>query len=245
MDGAMSTAELEPGHYAFPEASRFGKKLPKEKIYQYATPTNAIKQLFIKRLDRIIWQFKLAPETINIPATQSVPEIQVFDLYLKPDMHASNAQGLAIDETVLRSIDKAIAFPIYYRIRWSNKVQYAMAYKRPSEAGKSQWVVGDYFYSEHLQEIEDSAANTQHLPVMLNLAALYEYLLKTLITEPARPNETLSKLIERLSLIRNKQRELNKLETHLHREKQFNRKIDINQQVNRIKTELADLMASQ
>lgn len=241
----MSNIKAQTCYHSFPEAARFGKKLPKEKIYQYASPTHAIKQQFVKQLDRIIWQFKLAPETINIPATQSVPEIQVFDLYLKPEIAPLKSEGLALDESVLRTIDKAIAFPIYYRIHWGNKVQYAMAYKRPSEADKAQWVVGDYFYSEHRLKKQDAEAEKQRLPVLLNLGALFEHLLTALIKEPARTNETLGELIERLSQIKNKQRELNKLQTHLHREKQFNRKIDINQQVNRLKTELADLISCQ
>lgn len=231
---------INNNHYAFPDAARFAKKLPKEKIYQYASPTHAIKQQFIKQLDRIIWQFKLAPETINIPATKTVPEIQVFDLHLKPNMAAGEANKLAVDESLLRTIDKAIAFPLYYRIYWDNKVQYAMAYKRPSEADKTQWVVGDYFFSDALLCEEES----ERLPTVLNLGSLYEHLLRTLIKDPARPSESLPEQLERLSTIKSKQRELNKLQSLLYREKQFNRKIDINQQVNRIKTELATLTAN-
>ena len=54
-------------HYQFPTNARFGRKLTKEKIYQYASPTNAVKQKFVQQIDKMIWQYKLASNTVNLP----------------------------------------------------------------------------------------------------------------------------------------------------------------------------------
>ena len=89
--------------YAYPKQAHFGKMIAKSKIYEHANLTTAIKDKFVSQIDKITWQYKLASATINLQATSSVPEIQIFDIRLK---------GNELDEALLRVIDKAIPFPI-------------------------------------------------------------------------------------------------------------------------------------
>lgn len=53
------------------------------KIYEHGSPSSAVKVLFVRQVEQIAWQFKLAPETINLMGTRSVPEIQIFSIFLK------------------------------------------------------------------------------------------------------------------------------------------------------------------
>ena len=64
--------------FDYPAKATFGRILPKTKIYEYASPTSGLKELFVRQVDQIIWKYKLAPETINLPSTKTAPEIQVF-----------------------------------------------------------------------------------------------------------------------------------------------------------------------
>ena len=223
--------------YYFPVAARFGRKIPKEKIYQYGTLGKGVKKQFIEQVEKITWQYKLAPETINIPASKSVPEIQVFDIQLKSGVEK-------VSNTVLQAIDKAIAFPIYFRIFRSEgndklQVMMSMAYKRPSEADSSKWVIGEYFNSEwtsaNNQPIE------QPIPVALNLKGIYELLLRSLINQASKIDEDLASLVARITNIRAVETELGKCQAKLNKEKQFNRKVEINQRVNKLKQELERL----
>jgi hypothetical protein len=66
------------GFFDYPKGAAFGRVLPKNKIYEHAGASAALKDLFIKEVDQIVWKFKLAPETINLAATRSVSEIQIF-----------------------------------------------------------------------------------------------------------------------------------------------------------------------
>ena len=85
--------------FDYPTGSAFGRVLPKNKIYEHAKASSKLKNLFVRQVDKIVWKYKLATETINIPAKKSVPEIQIFSITLKTgELH----------EDVLRSIDKAI-----------------------------------------------------------------------------------------------------------------------------------------
>ena len=215
--------------FHYPKAAAFDRILPKSKIYEHSKPTSAVKELFVKQVDKIIWQYKLAPETINLPAKPSVPEIQVFTIALKTQ---------ELSEDVLRCIDQAIPLPIFYQLTFANRIKIKAAYKRPSDADAGKWVTESYFETDWLDKDTDRA----ELPVVLDLAGLYEHLLRPLMSFPPRAGESLKTQVERLSLLRTKQNEYCKLETRLNNERQFNRKVELNSKLRQLKLELAKLM---
>ena len=211
--------------FEYPKSSAFGRIVPKSKIYEHVSPSKALKELFVGQVDQIVWQYKLAPETINLRQTPSVPEIEIFTIILKDG---------ELKHDVLRSIDQAIAFPLLFEILYGDKCKVIAAYKRPSEADSAKWVVSDYFESAWLP-IETPRVP---LPVALDLEALYEQLLAPLMPYPARQGERLQQRAERMSMIRLKQRELEKCESRIQKEKQFNRKVEINAELRELKREL-------
>ena len=218
--------------YDYPKQATFMRPVPKSKIYDYARPSRAVRDRFVNEVDKIIWQYKLAPETINIAAKPAVPEIQVFGLSLKTK---------TLSDTVLRTIDKAIFFPIFYELSYENQIKITAAYKRPSEADSGKWVVDAYFESPWLAA--DSPRDP--LPLALDMEKLYEHMLRSLMPLPPRPEESLKAYAERLGRIQSKQKERVKLETRLQREQQFNRKVEINAQLRGLKNELEILSADQ
>ena len=69
--------------YNYPKTALLKRVVPKTRIYDRVQATTALKDKFVAQVDQITWRAKLAPETINLPATNSVPEIQVFRVTLK------------------------------------------------------------------------------------------------------------------------------------------------------------------
>ncbi len=215
--------------FSYPPQAAFGRTLPKNKLYEKAGANTRLKDLFVAQVDQIVWQYKLAPETINLPARPSVPEVQVFSIYLKvPELHLD----------VLRCIDGAVQFPIIFELLFEGRVQAMACHKRPSEADASQWVCSDYFAS--LWQPADTPRSP--LPMALDLAALYESLLRQLISLPARPHEKLADQVQRMVNLANLQRAIEKTQDQLAKEKQFNRKVGINAQLRELKTELQELI---
>jgi hypothetical protein len=214
--------------FNYPKQALFGRVLPKNKIYQHAAPSPAVKELFVQQVEQIVWQYKLAPETINLSAKPGIPEIQIFDISLKSPN---------LDEAVLRCIDKAIPYPIFFQLRYNDRIKMVAAYKRINEADSEKWVVDGYFASDWFPQ----ASERQSLPVALDLGLLYEQLLRQLLPSPPRTGEALKDQIERLSLLQSKQNEYQKLEAKLHKEKQFNRKVELNAQLRTLKATLDTL----
>lgn len=186
----------------------------------------------MEEVDQIVWKFKLAPETINLPARPAVPEIQVFGVTIRTE---------ELSESILRTIDKAIPFPIFYELSHGSKIKSTAAFKRPSDADATKWVVDAYFETEWMPADSPREA----LPVALDLIGLYEQLLRRHIELPARSGESLKAQVERISTIRGKQAACRKLEARLSQEKQFNRKVDLNRELRDLKETLNRLIGPQ
>ena len=211
--------------FAWPAKAAVSRPVAKAKIYAHAKPSAALRALFVEQIESITWAYKLAPESINLPAKPEVPEIEVFEIALKlPD----------VSHSVLRCIDKAIPFPILFVLRHDGKSRPIAAYKRPSEAASGQWVLGDY----HAAPWQPDDLPCHGLPVALDLQGLYEQLLRQHLAMPARTGETLRDQLDRLTQLQAKQAAAAKLETQLAHERQFNRKVEINAQLRTIRSEL-------
>jgi hypothetical protein len=216
------------GFFDYPKGAAFGRVLPKNKIYEHAGASAALKDLFIKEVDQIVWTYKLAPETINLAATRSVSEIQIFSVsQRRPELNLE----------VLRAIDRAIPFPLIFELTWSGKRKAVAAFKRSSEADSTKWVVSEYFESAWVEE----TAPRQPLPVSLNLGVLYEQMLSALMPEQSAPDEDIQARVARVEAIRAKTREVERIKVRLTQEKQFNKRVAINAELRVAKQHLAEL----
>lgn len=218
--------------FAYPKQAEFGRTLPKNKIYEHSGANTRLKDLFVEQVEQIVWRYKLAPETINLAAKPGVPEIQVFAIQLKtPELH----------HDVLRCIDGAVQFPMIFELTKGQgaktRTQAVAAYKRPSEADAANWVCSEYFESDWMPE----AAERAPLPLALDLGGLYEQMLQQLVPLAARTHEPLRDLIARTEAAMVKAREVAKTEASLAREKQFNRKVEINSNLRQLRAELEQL----
>lgn len=217
--------------YQFPKQAEFNRALPKSKIYAFAKPTRGVKDRIVAGIQDIVWKYKLAPETVNLPARHGIQEIQVFEVALKTEELA---------EEVLHTIDRAIRSPIFYKVTFGGRVRFSAAYKRPNDSDGSKNVIDACFTTDWGPADQSYPA----LPMVLDLAALYEEMLCRVIPLSRRPDESLSGLVGRAMQLRTKERECRDLETRLRKECQFNRKVEINAAIRAAKTQLKQLAAS-
>lgn len=238
----MTALAGHPAFVAYPERAWLGRVVPKNRFDVAGKPSRRVRDQLTAQVARITWQYKLAPETLNLKGSKAVPELQVFSLVLKPA-----GAGDKLPEEVLRCIDRAISFPILFELiahqkngAASDQIRVAATYKRPSESDRSKWVIGDYFATDWLP----ADTPREPLPVALDLARLYEQMLRRLIPLPARDAESIAALTERHREATVKRRECEQLQARLHREKQFNRKVELNRQLHEQQAELDTLTAS-
>ena len=120
----------------FPEHARVGRIVAKENFY--GNIDSAIRNLFQEEITRIVWEYKLAPETINLPA-KKWPEMEVFRIVLK---------NHEISEKVLRTIDSAVPYPILFMIEKGANRKAAICYKEQGQKNENVAKVDTYFYTE-------------------------------------------------------------------------------------------------
>ena len=218
--------------FDYPKAAAFGRVVPKSRIYEHAGVGTALRDLFVAQVDQIVWKYKLAPETTNLAATKAVSEIQVFGISLRTGK---------LNEEVLRAIDRAIPFPLIFELSWSGKRKAVAAFKRPSDANSTKWVVSAYFATDWTPD----DAQRQPLPVVLNLGGLYDALLKALMPNVAAEGEQavedIHTRVARMEAIRAKTREMERIKARLGREKQFNKRVAINAELRAALQELERL----
>ena len=216
--------------FTFPPQAAFNRTIPKARIYENAQASKAVRARFAMEIESIVWSYKLAPETINLAPSPGVHEIQVFTVTLKTP---------TLSEVVLRTIDEAIPSPLFFRICHGDRVQGRIAYKRPSEAAATAWVVEDAFAGPW----HPAATAFPPLPTVLDLGQLYARLLEPYLQPPARPGENLPSHLTRLRELRRLTREADALAAALAKEKQFNRKVEVNAQLRALKQQQAILLS--
>ena len=108
------------------------------------------------------------------------------------------------------------------------------------EADASKWVIEGSFQNAP----QPADAERPPLPVALDLAGLYEQIVRRHIPLSPRNGEKIADQVARYNALEAKKKAQQQLEARLAQEKQFNRKVELNAQLRTLTTELASLQHS-
>ena len=210
---------------SLPPSTEFNKRIPKQKFYENIEVSSAVKRIFVEQIRVIYWRNKLAAATLNLAAGDAVTEIEVFEVKL-------NAPQL--DETVLRQIDKAIPYHILFVLTYEGKAQAWIGYKEVVSGGHT-FKVNRYYHTEWVPENE-----LQFTISGLNMDAVYESLVRQIAGErlQAAPNESLKESVGRDEERRRLEKQIAALENAMRKEKQLNRKMELNAELKKLRKEL-------
>lgn len=217
--------------FGFPVSTEFNKRIPKQKFYENIEISPAVKRIFVEQIHIIYWRNKLAAATLNLAAGDAVTEIEIFEVKLNTPQ---------LDEAVLRQIDKAIPYHILFVLTYEGKAQAWIGYKEATSGGNT-FKVNRYYHTEWMPENE-----LQFSVDGLNMDAVYESLVRQIAGErlQALSHESLKESVGRDEERRRLEKQIAALENKLHKEKQLNRKMELNAELKRLKKELAEINAS-
>ncbi|PTQ55831.1 MAG: Methyl-accepting chemotaxis protein [Candidatus Carbobacillus altaicus] len=215
--------------FQLPSSTLVNRKIPKNKFYEKLKANHHLRELFTDQVESIIWKHKLSKDTIRLEPKENVEEIQVFEVYLKKKSYSFD---------LLRSIDKAIPYPILYVLMYGDQVKLAIAYKERNQIDGNRSVVRSY------HETDWQPVESIELDILqgMDLKAVYENIIRQLLPIKMKPEMELSAVLERQSQIDKLMRECERLESKLRAEKQFNRKVELNMELQRKKKELNQLL---
>jgi len=215
--------------FKLPSSTLVNRKIPKNKFYEKLHANQHLKELFTEQVESIIWKHKLSKETIRLEPKDDIEEVQVFEVHLKERTYSLD---------LLRSIDKAIPYPILHVIIYEDQVKLAIAYKERNQTDENRSVVRSYHETDW-QPVESIEMNILQ---GLDLKAVYENIIRQLLPIKMKPEIELSAVLERQAQIDKLTQECLRLESKIRAEKQFNKKVELNMELHRKRKELKQLL---
>lgn len=212
------------------KSTEFNKRIPKQKFYDNLTVSPTLKRSFVDQIRIIYWANKIAPSTVNLAEGKNVTEIEVFHIRLNQE---------TLDENVLKQIDREIPYHILFVLEYDGKYKTVIGYKEAAGSGKAVFKVDRYYQTEWLLETE--------LPVHLeglNIDAVYENFVRQIagdVLQAATPQESLKESVARDDRRDALQKQINKLQAKIRKEKQLNRQMEMNAELKKLRRELEEL----
>lgn len=228
------------------------QRVPKKLLLEHGAPTAADKRQIQDGIEEIVWVAALKPTNIGIPvfedAVRQYLEIAVLTVSLRP---------AAKPTRLIELIHRAIPYPLVLVVEHGESVSLSLAHKRWSQGEAGKVVIEDVrlvaLCPDARSNQEDAflaSLAVSRLPSQ-NLFALYDgisvqfsALESSRITgtfalpDSAEHASALRESLERHTRLR---RDLDLLRVRAAKEKQINRRVELNLELKRIEVELAAL----
>ena len=200
----------------FPASTEFGKRIPKQKFYENLEVSPALRRVFVDQIRLVYWRNKLAAATLNIAAGEAVTEVEVFEVRLNQPQ---------LDEAVLTQIDKEIPYHILFLLTYDGKAQAWIGYKEAAASGSNAFKVSRYYHTDWMPE-EDLQLHIDGL----NMDAVYESLVRQIAGDKlqADSGESLKESVKREERKKRLEKQIAALESKMRKEKQLNRRMEMN-----------------
>ena len=98
--------------FELPKNCYVNKFLPKKIFYEKVGVSSGVKDEFVNLVDRITWLYKLSPDTVGIPKTEKIEEIQIFQIDVKEKQ---------VPLSVIKTITKGVQYKILFLIKYNNE----------------------------------------------------------------------------------------------------------------------------
>lgn len=198
-----------------PHSTQVNRRVAKEKLYQNATLTPQMREVIKDQIESIIWRNKLADSTMAISAGEDIKEIQVFEIQLRQH---------ELDKRILPVIAKAIPYKILFILVFGNEMQ--------------AWLeVSGTFYSAGWHSLDKFDLKFEGL----NLDTVYANLARQISSGRLGKDVDIETAVRHDKQRQKLERDIISLEKKLLREKQFNKQVELNAELKRLKKELEGL----
>ena len=198
-----------------PRTTEVNRRIAKEKLYANATLTPQSRDMIKDQIESVVWRNKLADSTVGISEGEDIKEIQVFEIQLRQR---------ELDKRVLPAIAKAIPYKILFILVFGDEAQ--------------AWIeASGTFYNTDWQPLV-------RLPLRfegLNLDAVYENLARQISCGRLGTDGNIEEAVDRDKRKQRLERDIALLEKKMAKVKQFNKQVELNSELKRLRKELEDI----
>lgn len=207
--------------YQLPQSTLVNRNIPKNAFDEYANSKQ--KKDFTNYVSKITWKHKISQETVNLFG-DDVKEIQLFEINLKEKQSISNLLDL---------IDKSIPYHIIFIVKFEEEVLIRTSQKHPHPINADNSVIDWIFLSDWIQK--DKCASSLKLKGSID-STFQDFC--SLISGNKKRFASINKMIEYQSQIKELNFLIERLESQMKKSKQFNKKIEMNMELNKLKEDL-------
>lgn len=197
---------------SFPDRCKVNKFIPKKTFYEKIGVSSAIKDEFINDIEKITWLYKLSEDTLGITKTEQTEEIQVFEVILK---------NKKLPKNIIKIISKSIPYKILFILKFEDEFCYSIK-------------VEDVYFTEWDEEIKINLSG-------LTLDTIYENIVKSIIKEQDNDKD-FDYIIESKCKRDDLLKKIEQLKYKINNEKQFNRKVELNEKLNLLYDEMERML---
>ena len=203
----------------FPSKTIINVKVPKKSFYENLTVNTANKRIFIDQISAIWWRYKLTADTLAVAPSETIDEIEIFEI----ELTTKN-----FDSSILRLIDRGIPYHTIFILTYEGESQLWIAYKE--KISSDSLSVGNYYHMDFMPS-ESLNLSADGLSLDDVYAALF-YQISGIQKNLSKPlKDVIIEHEQRLKL----EREIERLEKQLKRETQPKKKFELHQKIQRFK----------
>jgi hypothetical protein len=212
--------------FNLPSRTKVGRVIPKNAFDEYTNTKQ--KKLFTDCIQRITWTHKLSADTLNLD-TKDIQEIQVFKVELKQKSDILK---------ILEIINKSIPYHIVFWVEHNQEAYISTASKHLHPTNNDAAVIDWTFTSDWFIK----ADNTYAFNLKGNLDAVFKDLCVQLTGKPELGKQSLDSILKNQQEIDRLKKEISKLKSAISKSKQFNEKVNLNIELQKLERELKSLI---
>lgn len=204
---------------SFPSKAQVNIKVPKKSFYENLTVNTANKRIFIDQINAIWWRYKLTADTLGVAPSETIDEIEIFEI----ELTTKN-----FDSSILRLIDRGIPYHTIFILTYEGESQLWIAYKEKTSSDSLS--VGNYYHTAFAPS-ESVNLSADGLSLDDVYSALF-YQVSGIQKNLSKPlKDVITEHGQRLKL----EREIDRLEKQLRKENQPKKKFELHQQIKNLK----------
>lgn len=208
----------------FPSTTLVNKPVPKNAFYVRSNDSS-LREFLTREFESIVWLYKLAPATLNVEDGEHVHEIDVFHCRMKENKYSIKP---------FCAMDGLLPRHTIFIIEHNGKFDLLMHPKEMAVAkGEQKWKCG-------VSELKcDIQIGTDTLSIQgQSMDTVYNGLLSQISGLSASTKEEYKEQVDLRKQIESIQKQVVALQKRIKAEKQFNRQMELNAEIRRLKKEI-------
>lgn len=211
--------------FDLPQSCVIDKTVPKNAFHPHLSP--AQRKALTAQVDKITWTHALTPATTNLSGAD-VTEIQIFHIALR-----QRDKLPALRE----AMEKVIPYTLLLWLEFEGEVLLSSSQKHPHALENNRSVI-DWTFATDWFPRDNHPFNIQLIDSLDEVAKRLWIQLSGKAYDTTAP---VSQVVEDQQAFYRISRDIAKVEARISREKQFNKRVELNQKLNSLKSDLARL----